>query len=107
MALVFTKALFEMGPTFSPKKLYCKKQFHLYHSRADTKRETNEVPHGALPEIADGSSLMERPAAEDCSAKSPPSDWGQPLPASSASAQSSHGATDDADESTMLLGDDS
>ena len=53
---------------------------------------------------------MENRAAEGGSAgipKSPPSDGGQPLPASTASAPHYNEATDDADESSLLLGEDS
>ena len=82
------------------------KTIYFQYSRADIKHPTHAVPHGAAPEIADGSSHMERPAAKDCSAKSPPSDRKQSLPGSLASVPPSNGTTDDADESTLVLGDD-
>ena len=68
------------------------------------------VPYRTLPETAASSSIpTERGSTEVSSAgipKSHPSDCGQPLPASTASAPHNNGATDEADESTLLLGED-
>ena len=86
-------------------KQCCKSKFWQYF-RSDTKLATHAVPHGAPPEIANSSSVMERGAADDCIAglqKSTSNDRRQPLPASPASAQYNNLATDDADESTQLL----
>ena len=78
----------------------------MQHFRADTNCATHAVLHGAPPEIPDGRSLMERGAAKGCRAgipKSLPSDERQPLPASTRSAPPKNGATDDVDESTLLV----
>ena len=86
---------------------------HLQYSRADTKLTTHTVPYRPVPETAASSSIpMERGSTdfEVGSAgisKSRPSVGGQPLPASTASAPHNNGATDEADESTLLHGEDS
>ena len=77
------------------------------YSRADTRITTRAVPHYPSLGIAHSSSLSEGGATEGGSAWipiSPPSDDGQPLKASPA--PPNNGATDEADESTLLLGDD-
>ena len=82
----------------------------MQYSRADTRVTTQTVPHDPSPGIAHSSSLSEGGATEGGSAGipiSPSSDGGQPLPASTTSALHNNGATDDADESTLLLGEDS
>ena len=90
-----------------------KKSIHLQYSRADTKLRTHTVPYRTLPETAASSSIpMERGSTdfEVGSAgisKYRQSVGGQPLPASTASAPHNNGATDEADESTLLHGEDS
>ena len=83
------------------------KAIHLQYSRGDTKLPTRTVPHGPLSEIAHSTSGMESGSTGSAGfPKSPQIEEGQPLQASTASAQNNNGAADDADESTLLLGED-
>ena len=81
---------------------------HLKYFRADIRPTTNTVPHGALSEMADGSSRKEKRATEDsCSSgilKSLLSDKGQPGDVSTASPSSNNGAANDPNETIPFHG---
>ena len=93
------------------KQIVLVQAIYLQYSRADTKLTTHTVPYRTLPETAGSSNIpMERGSTEVSSpgiSKSYSSVGERPLPASTASAPHNNGATDEADESTLLHGEDS